>query len=934
MRDHKKTGKLSSLSERHKSYTFKPKSDSARTSYINPLAYLFPEYESCYTQADLQRRDAIILSRQVASFPERYQSLQSLWFDKKELAFQNINHWLPERLMPTDVITMHQFYAPNHEVGSSIWLPLFNLEKYLAEYLLTRNDGIDQRHLNDPMNYFFRDVKAIIREATLDSNLQNVQRVLDSLVTYMNLAVRELPSTSGDKLFVSSMVVQIRNDITPTLKGIYESETQRQQFNKLSKEVRGLIHDAEVILHFSYNDRPSVSHVLSTQAHSHHAIDTASPHRELADCAKDISSSRALVVGKGGEITPFFIEQEGRVELNQDILAICNHVSFVNGMTAEDKQQYLKAVAHLERLRLCSNKIDNIIDLFERAGHYYTVFRLKERLINFLRSLLHELGVVKASLNSVISGNDRLRHKMLERRYARQESYITKALDYLVGESTSLDHFIKNQGTRDRLIKSNFGPKGYEQTGDTIEDLMNSISRLAQTLETEKAKEDAMRFVSDLEHSLLSIETQTRKLYGDSAPKMLTSHDPDEIAAIAASTKETSQADSTSDRSYQMNQCVTGSAAKAEQIICFGDGFTVTVLAKEKSVLPKVLPMSRTETVTDTSGLGHSPLSGDHYDLSTCRQTMFNKQQAVYCEGRNTVMYFQGKPQPVERFFNEVGAQIALGAVLCKMADNTIKWLFKKPEEADGVSEDLADTFFESAYRTLAKVRSLSKDKAWALECVKDYDHELTKMRRLSVKGQLTEDAIRETQLDIRYLLSSVTTVRKGELKSRVSELITKLLTGTDLKRRDLTVLNRYYQQLSHTLTTGGAVIETHLLSRYREIVERAVLSQQSLRNIASLYYRLHQLSRQQLPVMENELLDIDKAIDRLEHLPFVGPIDFKADIESLSNRADNIWRNQPMAQLGRTPNYLSFFQQPPPSLPQLCQPPTSVPALGKPKMA
>ena len=193
-------------------------------------------------------------------------------------------------------------------------------------------------------------------------------------------------------------------------------------------------------------------------------------------------------------------------------------------------------------------------------------------------------------------------------------------------------------------------------------------------------------------------------------------------------------------------------------LLCAGEGYQTYVFPKAS--------VSECSVVAEHGATRGTPYIGDTYDPATCHPVGFFGHPAVECVGETTTMTYVPvlEPRPLEN----LGGNIALGAVLVRMAVDMVQWFRSSGSKEAKVREllptdelvqplDEMKSVLDAVERKLHADTSADKDrlglKKWYHGILQD--HRGTIQNALADHG-MTQEELQEFRLDVERLQNDV----------------------------------------------------------------------------------------------------------------------------------------------------------------------------------
>ncbi len=634
-------------------YSFLPRTIQDRTSYFNPIA-LFFNYESCYLEAHFHLRDNILMHRRSSHFSDDALLSDSSWFSADlDIAFEDVNansYFLTSQKKPRQHLSMNDFRVIQFDYATSQWDSLRQLEIDVGDFLLNRNQLIAEsriEHLNDPMNYFFMDIKRIIRLMVRERNTDVVLDTMDSLLHYINYVETELSFDSQDRVFIGQIRESVHKDITPQIKEKISSDNLKSKFETLMDELDSVIDSSNREVHFSFQDHEVNPHAVLLSSGIEESDKGKYPLRALMDCAKqnnnDVSSKS--IEGRALALVNSELVESASV-FNVALLESCKDIHLMPGLSALEKKSYIDLVAQINKLIEFKSLFKKVLTFFDEVGQYNVVVEFQNELRQFLTSLKQEIETTKVQIDLVVTSNQHIKNKLLSNKL--DSSALSQALNYLgsasgmyADEEINVKNFMRNQDVKHLT--------GFKTPDKVFDSTIDATERLLLSLKTWQATYRSEAITIELTHSYKSLIQDIKKISGmDASPPKA------ELPFVEIRDF---------DNFYSEEECayVYESDLKTDIIFCDAAFYQVSVYPKFEQ-----LPVY---------------YSGDTFSIDQCQSKVTNGEQGLFCQGEYSTLFYQSNDLAMApKFFEQLGGQVALGMVLFKLGKNTYEWLFKEAD--------------------------------------------------------------------------------------------------------------------------------------------------------------------------------------------------------------------------------------------------------------
>lgn len=853
-------------------YSFMPRPSEARTSFFDITANLF-DYEACYQQKHLDLRERILQHRKAAQFDSEFPLADSSWFsDDPELAFENVNrnrYFLSERLKPQQKLTVNDFRVKDFVFGSFKWLSLANLEKDVGDFLLMRNHHIVSdrpEHLNEPMNFFFVDVKNILRNVAKEQNTKLAVSSINSLLNYINHVETELAFDDSDRSFISQVRSALEQNIKPQINAVIENANIRSHLSSLMTELEGVIESSNRIVHFSLQDGKVNPHPKIDRGDISDSDLASYPTQALIACANKLAVSTeglSAVMKEGQQLlldNPFYVSEKGALEYraNDKLLEHCEDVRLIPNLSLEVKQAYIRSASHVNNLLEFKSMLNQVISLFDEAGQHQLVLGYQKELSSLMQAINIELEQAEKDIKLVMDENQSLKDSLLLRKMNLGfKSSIAEGFKNMLGFSKVIDaeQFIANQDIR-QLTATRDEQQRYQQAATSTALLLDQL----QTSEKKYLELEGQSFLAplsaDLSKRIEQQVQQTTQLYGK-----------EQAASTEALAPPAAIQQSDSNMGYQCDLVYDVDAAA---FACHQGEHNVFIFPNSM-MAPAVLE--------------------DTYDLTDCRNIVYKGQPSVYCQGTNTSLVYQPRPKSAPGYYaSQIGGQIALGLVVAKIGYDIYQWWFAPRElnAREAVDDEEAAVFFDNAFKRLSKIKqkqlSDNKEVEESLSfLLEDLDSEL----KAHSKGKFYQSTMTSLDERIRYLDASVTPVSSLKAKVQAKALSSLLLKKSGLSHSELNILYQYFIELAKQALNLPLGDNEALVSRFKEVQARCQYSIEMLYEIAELKAMIGNRVAIGAEVVESDVLDTKLAIDQFQYAPSDAPLltTVESDLELLLDK-------------------------------------------------
>lgn len=638
-------------------YSFLPRMVQARGSLFNPMSFLY-NYESCYQEREHSLREKILIHRKSVHFSYDITLLDSSWFNSDfNVAFENVNkdsYLFTAQYRPFQKLSMNDFRVVEYDNAIYKWDSLRLLEVDIADFLLMRNKLIAQyrpEHLNEPLNFFFIDLKHIVRTIAKEENINVILNILNSFVDYINYVETELPFDSQDRLFIGQMRESININIKPQIYREIQSNNLRSKLENVLSELDGILDESNRLAHYSFQDKEISPHAIS-------AFDLISKDEEfryptisLINCAKN----------KNQENIP--IQDEAMVQASSDygfhelmfsnvhfdihMLEQCNRVNLMNGLSEDNKLNYVELVSQINRLLEFKRVLKFVLRLFDEMGQYNLILDFKAELEEYLRALSESLSNIKISYDKVKLANQDLKNDLLI--YRSKLTPLNHAVSSMVSltgwlDSTNVDYekFIFNQDIK-YLTQSKQPEKVFDGLAGSLDEVLQVIKLWDESYRQGSTQTSLNGFYQSLRYNMIKISRGNDFIYDDDHLLEDTSYSQDPSTLLCNYAQDI-EADN-----YDFE--------------CHADNYDAYFYSLSDSHFTNNL---------------NDGLIGSHNDIYSCHFNPGKFQHEVNCEASSSLIKFVSKGNSFSSsFLTSINQQVALGMVLFNIGKSTYQWTLK-----------------------------------------------------------------------------------------------------------------------------------------------------------------------------------------------------------------------------------------------------------------
>lgn len=922
-----------------------PRAVKARTSYLDPSANVF-NFEACYTDELHELRHAILKHREAAHFESDLLISEDSWFNKDfETAFTDVNqksYLLSSRYKPRQKLSLNDFRVKDYRFGIFKWRSLVNVEKDLGDFLLMRNHKIAKHqpeHLNDPMNFFFYDIKRMTRALAHQQNTEIALQGINSLLNYINHVETELPYDDQDRVFISQIRNSLTKQVKPQVLSRIENSNLRQHFESLMRKLESVIDTSNGITHFSFQDSEVNSHPLLDSE----AIDPAEiarfPTRALIECANKIAvdeyalaqiskkhSSSILEISDN----PFYevSNNEYQVKPNVDLLTHCQDVRLMTGLTEENKADYITAVSNINNLLGFHEVLKQVLNLFDEAGQFHLIQEFNSELTQLITALHIEIEQTQQNIDKIVQGNELIKNEILKKNLEDGSlgilAKIASSIISFSKEKPNAEQFVKNQDVR-HLIQSKDSLEHYTKALDSTTKLIDMLGHSKQKYATPETQKRLADFGKGVSSGIEKLVGNAGKLY----QRQLSSPEETKATPSPSSLKAPALV-----REQKINESKSGvHMARCEPIFDLSTDTHGLSCSSDEGVIyvyPKQFTPSKELTINDFAS-EQTPLTGDTYDLSTCRAISFHGNEAVFCEGKKTnIFYHPSNQHGPEQFFNQLYGQAALALVFIQVGKNIYNWYYQKPELPQKINYLSAEDGTQAlglAYRKLAKIKRESPHHDWLDHVVEDYLETLENFEWKNNQGKLSRENVDNLNDNLDYTLASVSKASQIKVHTETKKALHLLSNKSKLTRIELHNLSKYFAEIARQSDGDYIEVSDTLFDQVKAIQKRLGYSVERLHDIAENYLCIKNIIHNSAGSMESDLIDIHESIDKINMAKEISPSvsSFQQDIDFLNQASRSLFHFlEPSASPAPLAPSIGFFS----SLPLRCMDPKLPPSI------
>lgn len=409
----------------HSSYQSMPA--KSRFGIFNALFY----NEAWYTAQEMQLRSQILTARSQSGLDPSLLETSVTWFNSNlDIAFLSYheNSWFFEKsYLPRSTITKDDFHIEFNLNQHPKWAELSTMRRFIADYLIVRNEGFAQAYLNQPMNYLLLDVIQILNRLSMRENPEHVLSQLEQLQQYLrSVEINISPTVGSDRLFLADC----RENILAEQESFEQQIGSQRLITRVLYLQQHLTHIAELrntVLHFALaaeavNPHPYWDYFKKDSLHPD--FKRKFPTLMAKDCVlqKEVETKKLSLANKPVED-----------------LSDCPHLKLVE-MTSEMKHFYYQAIKNLEEMLHFQQIFDELSKTFEKAGEIITLLQFREQLEAFLDHIELFMQRSQSTINQILNYNSNFYHQTI-----KEKQNLSLWDKWLTSKQAGFNTFIKNQ---------------------------------------------------------------------------------------------------------------------------------------------------------------------------------------------------------------------------------------------------------------------------------------------------------------------------------------------------------------------------------------------------------------------------------------------------------------------------------------------------------
>lgn len=447
----------------------------------------FINQEECYTEEELQFRDRVLVLRKHSKIDKELLQTDSTWFMDKDQAMETINadSWVLQKAWrPKQRLSRDDFHIDLIQRQTFKWEGIDTLSRTIGDYLLLRNNQLEDTHLNQPMNYIFIDLSQLLKRLAANQEANFVIEQLQLIGSYLRDIETLLSRYNGsDRVFLESC----RQEIEITIQEDIEQHVQTQQLKTRIQQINLNLHHIGELRH-------TVLHFALT-------AETANPHPYWEYYSHP---------GISHDITPqfpTFVAQNCQTQHQN--LESCAGFQFVEGASIDAKEAYAKGLQDLQHLLHTQTLLQQLLAVFDKAGEIFTILQFREQMMHLLHSIEAFITHSQQHIASVLRANNEIYQQFIQ---DKQELSWWKS--YLSTQPASIDAFINNQ---DNLARFPANLKSLQQANlELFHQLGATNAYLQQTTLTKQ-----LALADDTREIVRELTRKMQNLLAPDSPKRL-----------------------------------------------------------------------------------------------------------------------------------------------------------------------------------------------------------------------------------------------------------------------------------------------------------------------------------------------------------------------------------------------------------------------------
>lgn len=476
--------------------------------------------ESCYTQEELQLRETILAARSQSGLDPDLLRTDMTWFSPdNQVALVNVNEgsWIfGSEYRPRQGLSRDDFHIGliNRQLH---WPALNTITRFIGDYLLTRNNQLDDRHLNQPLNYAFLDTVQILNRMAVVHDGRYVHQQLQLLNKYLRVVETHVSPTQGsDRLFLADCRYTLEHRVARDIENKQQSQQLRLHFEQVGHQLNRVAELRHTVLHFaltegSVNPHPYWEHFSETPRGLEGKQEF--PTLSAKNCAEKTSDA----------LTQSGNTQLSQLKLTPHTLDNCPALGLIDRTTTETKAAYGQSISDLQEVLRFQHILDSLLQLFDQAGEVFTLIQFRRQMNNLLLGIEQFIQQSEQHIVSVVEANSRLYHQLIQ-----DKQDLSWWEQMTSGKVEKIDRFIQNQDNLARFPTSTSDlSAASKELLDGIHEVLNHLKQ--QGTETQQiamvsSTRELVQHVMDSMHAWVGHQHEMNGLSVPDKPALPISH--------------------------------------------------------------------------------------------------------------------------------------------------------------------------------------------------------------------------------------------------------------------------------------------------------------------------------------------------------------------------------------------------------------------------
>ncbi|KTC94605.1 hypothetical protein [Legionella erythra] len=430
------------MREGHHQITYRAMPQQARFGlFTRPL-----HDESCYTQEELQLRDTILNARSQSGLDPDLLRTDMTWFSPdNQVALVNVNEgsWIfGSEYRPRQGLSRDDFHIGliNRQLH---WPALNTMTRFIGDYLLIRNNQLDDRHLNQPLNYVYLDTVQILNRMAVVHDGRYVHKQLQLLNKYLRVVETHVSPTQGsDRLFLADCRYTLEHRIARDIKTKQQSQQLRLHFEQVRHQLNHVAELRHTVLHFALTDG-------SVNPHPYWEHFSETPRGLEGKQEFPTLSAKSCAEKTSDALTQPGNTQLSQLKLTPHTLDDCPALGLIDRTTTETKAAYGQSISDLQEVLRFQHILDSLLQLFDQAGEVFTLIQFRRQMNNLLLGIEQFIQQSEQHIVNVVEANSRLYHQLIQDK--QDLSWWQRMTS---GKVEKIDRFIQNQDNLARFPTS------------------------------------------------------------------------------------------------------------------------------------------------------------------------------------------------------------------------------------------------------------------------------------------------------------------------------------------------------------------------------------------------------------------------------------------------------------------------------------------------